>query len=274
MCMYIEGFGNKRIKLFSVEGTEELFGLEFIHKFKKYYGVVDGNGNLLVPITGVPIIEVFATKDRKDYCFTRQNGEEDFESFHVQKSSDGKFHLKADITGNEVTKCRMIGTVKDNYWFIESITDGITEVCLYDVKKAKITTPLFTEISFEEEDSRVLAYVEKEIYADIDGERVYLTSLLSFVDYDGDFVAPLYDPEIDLFYEAINHNFDKTFKSFYRVIDSIRNTAVNRYNDKNNHVTEILANMYTNLYSVTDVKQPRKPARVLEFRKGNNYDKK
>lgn len=272
--MYVEGFGNKRIKLLYVEGTDELFGIEFSHKFRKYYGIVDNSGNLLIPITDVPIFEIFATNDKNDYCFTRKNSEDCFESFHLQKDTDGKFHLKADITGNEITKCRIIGTVKDGYWFIESITDGISEVCLYDVKKAEIITPLFTDISFEEETGRVLAFVEKEIYGFIDGEIIYLTSLLSYIDYDGNFVTPLYDPEIDMFYESINHNLDKSFKSFNRVIDSIRTKAVNRYNDKNNHVNEVLVNMFTNLYTEEEMKPLKQPAKILEFRRKCSNDTK
>lgn len=272
--MYIEGFGKKKIKLFMVDGTNELLGLEFIHKFKKYCGIIDNNGRLLVPITNKPIVEVFSTKDKNNYCFTRLNSENDYESFHVQKESDGKFRLKAHIVGNEVTKCRMVRTEKDNYWFITSKTDGIEEVCLYDVKKAKITTPLFAEISFEEEEGRVLAYVEKEIYANIDDEKVYLTSLLSFIDYDGDFVAPLYEPDIDMYYDAINYNFDKNFKHFYYVLGLIEQQAINRYIDKNNHVTEVLADMYTNLYSVSDVKTLPKKAKIIEFRRDNKNDEK
>jgi len=273
--MKIEGFGNKRIILYDVEGTEDLFGLMFFHKFKKYYCVADKNGRLLVPISDYPIVEVFATKDRKNYCFVKEDLKGNFESFHVSiKEEDGKFYLKKSYKGNEYTNLRMIGTIKDNYWFLESVTDGIKEVCLYDVKKAQIITPLLTEISFEQEESRVLAYVEKEIYADIDDEKVYLTSLLSFIDYDGDFVTPFYDTEIDMYYETISYNFDKSFRSFRRFIDSVTQRSVDKYNEESNHVREVLADMFTNLYPVEDVKKVPKDAKILEFRKGSKNDKK
>jgi len=274
--MYIEGFGEKRITLYEIEGTKELFQLQFSHKMKKYYGIVDFTGRVLVSISEVPIVEIFATNDRLNYCFTKFDEENNsYESFHLQKQNDGKFYLKADVKGNEVTNCRLVGTIRDEYWFIESTTNDIVNFSLYDVNQAKILTPGFTGISFEEEDSRVLAFVEKDIYTDIDGDIVYLTSLLSYIDYDGNFVAPIYDTdkEIDSYYEAISYNLDKSFKSYNRFIESVTQKHRNRYIEHSNHVTEVLADMFTNLYSVEDIKK-KKLTKILEYKRSNNHDKK
>lgn len=276
MYMYIEGFGEKRITLYEIEGTKELYQIEFSHKKKKYYGVVDFNGRLLISISEVPIIEIFATNDRLNYCFTKFDDENNsYESFHLQKQEDGKFSLKAYVKGNENTNCRLVDTIKDEYWFIESTTDGIVNFSLYDVKQAKILTPGFTGISFEEEKSRVLAFVEKDIFTDIDGDIVYLTSLLSYIDYEGNFVTPIYDTdkEVDSYYDAISYNFDKSFKSYNRFIESVTEKHRNRYIEHNNHVTEVLADMFTNLYSVEDIKK-KTPTKILEYKRSSNHDKK
>lgn len=273
--MYIEGFGEKKVNLWSIEGTDELLGLEFSHKKKKHYGIIDKTGRLLVPFSCVPIVEVFATNDCSSYCFTRQDDAGKYESFHLMKNKEGKFTLKADIIGNDITVCRLVSTVKDNYWFIESTTNDITEVCLYDVKNAKILTPLFADISFEEEESRVLAFVEKELYGEMDdGEIVYLTSLLSYIDYEGNFVAPFYDPKNDLCYDTKTYNFDKSFKSFNRFIESVTLKNLKKYQEENDHVTEVLADMFMNLYPVEEIKYEPKRAKILEFRRDVSNDKK
>lgn len=274
--MYIEGFGEKKVNLWNIEGTDELLELEFSHKKKKHYGIIDKTGRLLVPFSHVPIVEAFATNDRSNYCFTKQDCETGkYESFHLMKDKAGKFTLKADIVGNDITNCRLIGTIKDNYWFVESTTNGITEVCLYDVINAKILTPLFSDISFEEEESRVLAFVEKELYGEMDdGEIVYLTSLLSYIDYEGNFVTPFYDPKNDLCYDARTYNFDKSFKSFNRFLQSVTTKNLAKYMDDNSHVTEVLADMFTNLYSIEDIKKEPERAKILEFRRDVSNDKK
>lgn len=272
--MYIEGFGKKVVNFYVIEGTNDLLELEFSHKRKKYYAIVDTSGRLLVPISNIPFLEVFATNDRCNYCFTRQDKEtDDYESFHVQKQKDDKFYLKADIKGNKITNCRLVGTINDDYWFIESTTNGITEVSLYDVKNVEIITPGFTEISFEEEKSRVLAFVEKDLYTEIDGENILLTSLLGFIDYKGNFVTPLYDVEIDKEYETLSYNFDKSFKSFNRTMESITQKYRDKYFETNKHVTEVLLEMFNNLYSIPDMAK-KEPAKILEYRRKNSNDKK
>lgn len=275
--MIIEGFGEKEIFLYEVENTEELFELEFSDNDKTYCGIVDVNGRLLVPISEIPFLEAFATKDSTNYCFTRFDEEENnYESFHLQKQEDGKFYLKADIKGDNYNNCRLIGTEKDNYWLIENTYNDITEVALYDVRRAKILTPAFTCISFEVEKSRVLAYVEKEIYSEIDGEQVYLTSLLSFIDYEGNFIAPLYDidKEVDGYYDSIIFNYDKTFKYFNQFVKTIAEKHKIRYMEHSEHVSEVLIDMYNNLYSVEEINRKRKDAKILDFRRGSSNDKK
>lgn len=267
MYMYVEGFGEKRIKLYSIEGTNELLKLEFYHKRKKYHGIIDNSGRLLIPISEVPILEVFATEDRTNYCFTKQDVKTgSYESFHLSKSED-KFYLKADIKGNEITNCRLVGTIKDDYWFIESITDNSTEVSLYDVRNGKILTPGFTEISFEKEESRVLAFVEKDIYSEIDDNYLYLTSLLSYIDYEGNFVSSIYDTEMDVNYDARSYNFDRTFKSYYRFLDLVLNNHRKKIIEKNEHVNEVLVDMFINLYPIEEIKRVNKPAKILKYRR-------
>lgn len=275
MGMYIEGFGEKEITLYVIENTEELFELQFSDKDIIYSAVVDVNGRVLVPISEMGFYEAFSTRDSNNYCFTRLNEEtNDYESFHLQKQEDGKFYLRADIKGNQYNNCRLIGTEKDNYWLIENTYNNITEVSLYDVRNAKILTPSFSCISFEKEKSRVLAYVEKELYGEIDGEMVYLTRLLSYIDYNGKFIAPLYDidKEIDGYYDAMIFNYDNSFKYFNQFIKNITEQRKNSYINHNQHITEVLMDMYNNLYSEDDVNRKRKDAKILEFRKGNSND--
>lgn len=266
--MYIEGFGDKRVKLYVIEGTEDLLEMEFSHKRKKYSGIVDKSYRLLVPFSDVPILEVFATKDKTNYCFTRQEENTGrYESFHLLKEKDDKFYLRADIKGNDETNCRLVGTVKDDYWFIETDINGPIEFCLYDVRKAEIVTSSFNEISFEEEESRVLAFVRKDIYSNIDGDDIYLTGLFSYIDYNGNFIAPIYDVELDVYYDSRCYNFDKVFKSYNRFLGSITNNHRNKFIEKNKHIDEVLADMFVNVYSEEELRKNNQPAKILEYRR-------
>lgn len=274
MDMYINGYGNKKVKLYTIEGTDELLELEFFHDRKKYYGVIDSNGRLLVPISEIPILESFATNDRTNYCFTKQDKYTGFyESFHLLKEKDNQFYLRADISGDEYTNCRLVPTIKDDYWFIESTANGIMEFNLYDARNAQILTPGFTEISFEKEKSRVLAYVEKDLYANIDNENIYLTSLCSYIDYAGNFISDIYDTKSDLIYDARSYNFDKKFKRFNTFVSMLLDDHIKKYNDKQRNVTEVLCDMFNHLYSADDLKLG-KPAKILEYRRNCSNDEK
>lgn len=274
MYMYIEGFGKKKVKLYAIEGTNELFVLKFSHNRKNYCSIIDSFSRILIPITDIPILEAFATNDRTSYCFTKQDKYTgNYESFHLLKADDGKFYLRADIKGDENTNCRLVATIKDEYWFIESTTNDITYLNLYDARNAKILTPCFTEISFEEEQSRVLAYVEKDLYANIDDENVYLTSLCSYIDYNGNFISSIYDTENDERYDARSYNFDKKFKRFNMFTKSLINDYINKYNYKQKKVTETLVEMFNDLYCTEDLKM-KEPAKILKYRRSCSNDKK
>lgn len=265
--MYIEGFGEKKTEFYTIEGTSDLLKVQFYHDDKLYYGIVDKNGKLLVPISFNKIIEIFATQDNEDYCFIRENSSSNYESFHLGRDSSGNFNLKAHIVGNESNNLKIVDTEKDNYWLLSNTTNEITKVCLYDVKGAKILTPMFTEISFEEEESRVLAFVEEDIVVTVDEESIYLTSLLSYIDYEGNFVAPIYDTELDVYHDSLSYNIGKNFKSYNRFVESVTDKHKSKYLEKQDHINEVLADMFVNLYSIDEMKKDRKPAKILEYRR-------
>lgn len=271
----IEGYGYKRLYLIEINESTELYVAYFKHKKKDIYGVVDNNGRLLVSFSECEFDDIFFNKNKSDFCFTRFNSDKtDYESFHIKKMNDNLFYQRAHIQGNGYTKCRLLKTKKDDFWFIESTTDGITEVSLYSVDEAKILTPGFTEISFEEEKSRVLAYIEKVLYfIDEDGYPIKLASLLAYIDWQGRFLTPLYMPEKDMYYESISYNFDHNFKSYNLVIDSITNQLYKEYKVKTGLVTANLDAMFNNIYTEEELAMHPK-TKVLQFRKGQTNEKK
>lgn len=272
---YIEGYGYKKLYLIEINANTKLYVACFKHDKENMYGVIDGEGKLLIPFSNCEFEEIFSNKNKSDFCFTRFNSDKtDYESFHIKRENNGKFCQRAHIQGNGYTKCRLIRTEKDEFWFIEAITDGITEVSLYSVDEAKIITPGFTDISFEEEKSRVLAFTEKSLFhKNEDGNQVYLGALLAYIDWQGRFLTPFYQPEEDLYYESINYNFDRNFKSYNLVIDRIVERLYERYQIKSNQVNANLLEMFNNIYTEEELAMPVK-TKVIEFRKGQTNEKK
>ena len=68
--IYVESFGYQKVSLLEIEELEELFVAEFSYKKNKYYGIIDKNARLLVPFSTNQIVEVFATNDKSECCFT------------------------------------------------------------------------------------------------------------------------------------------------------------------------------------------------------------
>ena len=261
----VEGFGKKNLTLYEVTGTNQLLIATFKHKKKVYEGIVDVKGHILVPFDTVSIHEVFSTKDYTNYCFTRYNEENNqYHSYHLQLDN-GIFRLIADIVGNDNTNCRLTGTEKDEFWLIEATTDGITEVSLYDVYHHKILTPGFTEISFEQEESRILAFVEKALYTKNQGKNIYLASLMAYIDYEGKLVTPLYNPEKEETYDSRIYNFDENFKSFYSAIQIITQNFEKEYFEKSERVDQELAFLFSNPYTEEEMKLAKRKTKIINF---------
>lgn len=269
--VYIEEYGYKKIEIYDIDDETDFNIVKFIHNNRIYTGLVTSSGEIIISFSTDEIYEIFATKDKKQYCFTFKT-DSGFRSYHIEKN-DNKYCLKADIYGNDVTSCRLVNTINDNYWFIESNTNNLIEYSLYDPNNAKILTPAFTEISFEEEEGRVLAFVEKDIYKQEDNENYYLGSMLSYIDKNGSFLTPIYVPELDNFYDARCYNNDFNFKAFQTFLQRITIKLDEIYNQKNDYVTDILGNMYSNLYSENELVIEKGLAKVIIFPGGSNEKK-
>ena len=276
MKMLIDNFGVVEVELFEVDN--ELLLCEFNYENKKYSGIIDKNNRVLVPFSSINLENYIFTMDRNNYCFERfSEGKNDYESFHLSKNKEnGLFYLRKQFVSDEENSIRVTDTdpPKNSYWFVEITTRDITQKCLYDIRKALIITPAFDLISFETEKSRVLAYVEKGVYTIVDDEVILLASLSSFIDKDGNFLAPLYNPDADDFYDTLDFNYDKSFKHFNRVMDSIEAQLKYKFLEKRNYVEAILAQMYTNIYTEEEMKNSKCSAKILKFPSEVNNDKK
>lgn len=261
----VEGFGKKHLTLYEVTGTDQLLIATFKHENKSYQGIINIKGQILVPFDTILIQDIFATKDHTNYCFTRYNKENNkHHSYHLQYD-DNNFYLAADIVGNDKTNCRLIETEKNEFWLIETTTDGITEVSLYDIYNKKILTPGFTEISFEQQKSRILALVEKAIYTKNCDENIYLASLMAYIDYNGKFVTPLYNPEKEETYDSKMYNFDESFKSYYNAIEIITEKFEEEYFEKSERVYEQLDFLFNHPYTDEEIKLAKRKAKIIDF---------
>lgn len=275
--MYIkfEDFGKQRVNLKEIIDMDELLLGSFNYNKEIYYGIMDKNFRVLVPFTTNEIIDFVHTFDRNNIFFTTINKENNYNSIHLSRlKEDNLFYIRADIKGTSKSNCRLIKTEKDNYWFLESTTNGITEICLYDNKNAKILTPLLSDISFEEEKGRVLALIEKKLYAKIDDEQVELISLLSFIDKEGKYLTPFYDTENEQYYDSIIYNFDSNFKAVNRTFQSIANKEKQILIEKRERVNNDIIELFNNLYTEEEINSCKQNAKILKFPSEVENDKK
>ena len=80
--------------------------------------------------------------------------------------------------------------------------------------------------------------------------------------------------QTDGYYDSIIFNYDKSFKYFNQFIKTIAEKHKIRYMEHSEHVSEVLIDMYNNLYSVEEINRKRKDAKILDFRRGSSNDKK
>lgn len=267
--IYIEGFGKQKAIVTRIDGTWRFYMVEFTYKGKTYYSVVTNEGRTLMPFTTDPIIEVFKTKNNKEWCFTKKKEDIGYQSYHYSVCNNN-YILKANIYGTNYSSCRIVNTVKNDYWFIETVTDKEKEWCLYDPYKAEILTPTFTNISFEEAESRILAYVERDLITTIDNNKYYLGSICSYIDKNGKFVTPIYVPELDLMYDARAYNTDPNFKAFNTFSNAIKSKLEKINNEKDEHIIDILTNLFQSPYAEDDMIISNKPAKIIKFPGGKN----
>lgn len=268
--MKIEGFGNKKINIYSVENTEDLLLVTFKHKRETYYGICNNDGECVVPFNIEPLT-VFATDDKLDYCFTRKN-----KSYHFSKRKAFEFKLVNKYIGSEETKLELVNTVNDKYWFLKIDKTNETIYSLYDVINQKLITPAFDDITFQEEKNpEVLALVERcLIVKDKENdEDIYLGSILAYINKDGKYVTPFYCPDNDTHYDTRNLNYnDYNYTQFKRIVDGIAATLYQKYLDESKRVDDILQAMYNNRYSEYEIMPEPKKGKILEFKRSDKNE--
>lgn len=270
--IYVQDFGYKKLETSSVEGIDYFLLVKFTHKKKDYTGIVNKKGEIIIPFSTDLFVEVFTTNDKNECCFTMKKENGGFRSYHFSKQNNC-YLLKADIYGNDSINCRLVNTINDNYWFVESINDGLCEVSLYDPRRCEILTPAFTDLSFEEREGRVLAFVEKSLYKKEDGQQFFLGSILSYIDKDGNFLTPFYVPELNKFYESRYYNADPNFKGFRTFCGTILPKLEEIEKEKNDYITDVLQTMYSDLYDKDNLTISHELAKIIKFPGGSNETK-
>ena len=264
--IYVEGFGKQVVRLYRISGTTKLYIAEFIYNDDIYEAVVNDKGQTLLPFSTSGIQNYFSTKDNKDYCFTLYDDTNYYSSYHLKKI-DNQFKIVGKCMSTNNVLCRFLESEK-GYWVVEKTMNGIKEYSLYDVDKTTLITPFFTEIKFDDdEDSRVLALFEKDIYYNPEEKEdsILLDRIVGFIDYEGNFISPFYSEEQDEYYESISYNHDRNFGSFYTMIDGFKYKLSKKYEEKNQKIENSIDVLFNNIYSVELIKAPEQKAKILQF---------
>jgi len=264
--IYVEGFGKQIVRLYKIGNTTKIYIAEFTYNDQIYEAVVNDKGQALLPFSTSGIQNFFNTKNNKDYCFTLYDDTNYYRSYHFKKI-DNEFKLVSTCLSTNDTLCRLLKSEKD-YWVVERSKNGLTEYSLYDVEKCALISPYFSEINFEDgDDPRVLALFEKNIYynPEENGKDILLDRIVGFIDYEGNFISPLYSEEQNEYYDSINYNHDRKFTGFNTMIDVFKYKLSKKYEEKNQRIENSIDILFNNLYSIESLKVPEQKAKIIQF---------
>ena len=177
---------------------------------KKLSGIVDKNGNEIIPLDEMELKESFVDLEKENSCFGfKYKDSEILEYYHV-KSYDEKAKLVLKTGRNDDIPIKIsLVMANPNYWVFETITNS-PQYAIYDYKRSKIVTQFFDELIFLKDDDLInnhAIYYSMDIcnlFENSNGEvepYVY-TNLCGFLDKECNFSSQILETENAMLYDS------------------------------------------------------------------------
>lgn len=244
-------------------------------------GLIDKEGNEVIPLEEMTLDEFFYTKHKNDICFGFKIADVDtLKYYHVQKQKNNTYKLKIATNpfDQEPISIRQIRE-DDNTWvFDKQAEDGEHEYAVYRPSEVRIITCFFDELNFEEENPYGhFAYVCNYIIAEIESENdenkvdsVPLTTVSAFIDYDGDFSSQLLDVADNQLYNCYLMGGTSTSKNYGIFLSTLQQKHLNRYLEKEELTNDTLTYLFNNYNQSIEPPTLKQPAKILEFDRKNS----
>lgn len=190
-------------------------------------GVSSPGGKEIIPFAPTKSIFYNKTEDDKDIALNITKGNNQIECYHVKYNAKNKPTVQhfTNPTGN----IEIIDVDKEQYWLIKRTNKIETESAVYDINKATIITPYFSKIQFlESNEYGHLAAAYKHIYhTDELGGQEKITTLVTYIDYDGNFNSEILDTQ-----RLVHYNPSSTEDSNVHYFNSLVEEITQNYLDK------------------------------------------
>lgn len=247
-------------------------------------GLIDEEGTEVIPLDEMTLDEFFYTKQKRDICFGFKIPEMDtLKYYHVQKQKDNTYKLKISTNPNDLEPISIRQVKEDNntWVFDKQTVDGEHEYAIYRPSEVRMLTCFFDELNFDIPDNLYghFAYVCNYIIAEVENdvgdiEKIPLTTICAFVDYNGDFSSQLLDVEDEDFYNCYLVEGTSTSREYSMFLYNLQQKYLNRYLEKEERTDEELNYLFNNYnQSVKPLNSKNTtPAKILEFKSVSKND--
>lgn len=245
-------------------------------------GLVDKEGNEVIPLEEMTLDEFFYTKHKMDICFGFKIADVDtLKYYHVQKQENNTYKLKIATNpfDHEPISIRQIRE-DDNTWVFDKQTeDGKHEYAVYRPSETRMITCFFDELNFDIEANSYghFAYVCKYIIAEIESEvngdeieKVLLTTVSAFIDCDGNFSSQLLDVADSQLYNCYLVDGTSISQSYETFLFNLQQKHLNRYLEKEKLTNDTLNYLFNNYNQSIKPPTLKNPAKILEFKLKNS----
>ncbi|MBE6147550.1 MAG: hypothetical protein E7168_04380 [Firmicutes bacterium] len=252
----------------------------------KLSGFVDLNGKEIIPIDTHQLDEIFSSHNKKDICLAFKNDRDEINTYyHVQLQETGKYEGEYKIVlktnPNDDVPLRLTASIDEDFWFMEADRDDHIEYALYRPEDKKIITTFFDELMFLEEESPYhYFYFCSDIYSyrpvdNPDGtteeEKVHFSSLVGFMDREGNFSSQLLDTEKELYYDSYQLGGNSLSNRFHAFLNELQKKYQNEYMEKEDRVDQEISYLFSNcnLSNVPKHYKSKTMGQIIPFNREN-----
>lgn len=245
-------------------------------------GLIDENGKEIIPLEEMTLSEFFYTEHKKDICFGFQVSDiSPLKYYHLQKQKDSTYQLKiaTNPLDQEPISIRQVREEKSLWVFDKQMEDGEHEYAIYRPSEVRMITGFFDELNFDIEKNPYghFAYVCNYIIAEIESEinegeieKVPLTTVCAFIDFDGNFSSQLLDVKDSQLYNCYLVDGTSTSKNYGIFLSNLQQKHLNQYLEDERLTDNTLNYLFNNCNQSIQSSILRKPAKILEFKPKNS----
>lgn len=243
------------------------------------YAVIDKkSGEVVVDYSPSKISVIDGVRTGKDICFYYVNTYGVTELIQItslgdDENSQDDFHYVKTKTSIKTKNLTFISCELDEYLYVYGYRDDFEQISLYSLKERRLITPFVDSIKLWD-NSKAFAQITTDITTIDDmGRLKNVTTLISFINELGEFIAPTIDSE-GLFYydyyELLNNG--SGFKKYYEFVEIVMEENNDREMEHEYLLSRMMDEVLGGSCQVTNTK-PDVPCKIIQFNQGGGSKK-